>query len=69
MRSVLWRFWHYENLNGDVTVDSFPFFTYDAKTNGYSKVAVLGRLFRNEVDPVKGRSVDVLFVPCWRDRD
>ncbi len=67
MKSILWRFWHYEKLNGDVTVDSFPFFTYDSKTNGYSKTSLLWRLFRNEYDPKEDkRKVDVLFVPVWR---
>ena len=67
MKSILWRFWHYEKLNGDVTVDSFPFFAYDSKTNGYSKTSLCWRLFRNEYDPKEGkRKVDVLFVPVWR---
>ena len=67
MKSILWRFWHYEKLNGDVTVDSFPFFTYDSKTNGFSKTSLLWRLFRNEYDPkTDKRSVDFLFVPVWR---
>lgn len=67
MKSILWRFWHYEKLNGDVTVDSFPFFTYDSKTNGFSKTSLLWRLFRNEYDPKEDkRSVDVLFIPVWR---
>ena len=67
MMSLLWRFWHYENLNGDVSVDSFPFFTYDSKTDGYSKTSLMWRLFRNEYDPkTKRRSVDFLFIPVWR---
>ena len=67
MKSILWRFWHYEKLNGDVTVDSFPFFTYDSKTNGFSKTSLLWRLFRNEYDPkTDRRSVDFLFIPVWR---
>ena len=67
MKSILWRFWHYEKLNGDVTVDSFPFFTYDSKTNGYSKTSLCWRLFRNEYDPkTDKRSVDFLFIPVWR---
>ena len=67
MKSILWRFWHYEKLNGNVTVDSFPFFTYDSKTNGYSKTSLCWRLFRNEYDPkTDKRSVDFLFVPVWR---
>ena len=67
MKSILWRFWHYERLNGDVTVDSFPFFTYDSKTNGFSKTSLCWRLFRNEYDPREDkRKVDVLFIPVWR---
>ena len=67
MKSILWRFWHYERLNGDVSVDSVPFFTYDSKTNGYSKTSLCWRLFRNEYDPkTNQRSVDFLFIPIWR---
>ena len=67
MKSILWRFWHYEKLDGNVTVDSFPFFTYDSKTNGYSKTSLCWRLFRNEYDPKEDkRKVDVLFIPVWR---
>jgi len=65
-KSLLWRLWHYEKLRGDVSVDAFPFFTYDAKKDGRSKTALLWRLFRNEWDPEKGRSVDLFFIPIWR---
>jgi len=65
-KSILWRFWHYERKNGDVAVDSFPFFTYDSKRNGYSKTSLLWRLFRYERDPKSGTSVDILFIPVWR---
>ena len=66
-KSILWRFWHYENTDGNVSVDSFPFFTYDSKTNGYSKTSLLWRLFRNEYDPkTDRRSIDFLFIPIWR---
>ena len=66
-KSILWRFWHYENTDGNVSVDSFPFFTYDSKTDGYSKTSLLWRLFRNEYDPKSDRrSVDFLFIPVWR---
>jgi len=65
-KSVLWCFWHYEMKDGNVSVDSFPFFTYDAKKDGYEKTSLLWRLFRNEYDPKEGRKVDVLFVPVWR---
>lgn len=66
-KSILWRAWHYENDNGNVSVDAVPFFTYDSKTNGYSKTSLCWRLFRNEYDPkTDRRSVDFLFVPIWR---
>ena len=65
-RALLWRFWHWEELNGDVSVDVFPGFTYDSKTNGYSKTSFLWRFFRWENDPEKGKKVDLLFIPVWR---
>ena len=64
--SVLWRFWHWEDENGNVSLDVFPGFTYDSKTNGYSKTSFLWRFFRYENDPEKGKKVDVLFIPTWR---
>ena len=63
---ILWKLWDWERRDDDVTLDVFPFFTYDAKTSGYSKVSFLWRLFRNEYDPAKGRAVDILFIPVWR---
>ena len=63
---VLWRLWDWEEKNGDVTLDIFPGFTYDSKTNGYSKTSFLWRFFRYENDPEKGTSVDLLFIPVWR---
>ena len=65
-RALLWRFWHWEELNGDVSLDVFPGFTYDSKTNGYSKTSFLWRFFRYENDPAKGEKVDLLFIPVWR---
>jgi hypothetical protein len=64
--TVLWRFWHWEEENGNVSLDVFPGFTYDSKTNGYSKTSFLWRFFRYENDPEKGKKVDVLFIPTWR---
>lgn len=65
-KSLLWRLWHSESRDGDVSIDVFPFFTYDGKRSGYSKTSLLWRLFRNEYDPEKGREVDFLFIPVWR---
>ena len=63
---VLWKLWDWEEENGDVALDVFPGFTYDSKTNGYSKTSFLWRFFRYENDPEKGKKVDLLFVPVWR---
>ena len=64
--SVLWRLWHWEDENGNVALDVFPGFTYDSKTNGYSKTSFLWRFFRYENDPEKGTSADFLFIPIMR---
>ena len=63
---VLWKLWDREERNGDVTVDAFPGFTYDAKTNGYSKTSFLWRFFRYENDPATGTKLDLLFLPIVR---
>lgn len=63
---VLWKLWDREEKNGNVTVDAFPGFTYDSKTNGYSKTSFLWRFFRYENDPAVGKKVDLFFIPVWR---
>ncbi|MGO8839266.1 MAG: hypothetical protein ACLQQ0_17775, partial [Limisphaerales bacterium] len=63
---VLWRLWHYERLNGNVSVDVFPSFTYDHKTDGFKKISFLWRGFRYECAPDGKRKLDVLFVPLKR---
>ena len=63
---VLWRLWDWEEKNGDVSLDVFPGFTYDSKTNGYAKTSFLWRFFRYENDPEKGTAADFLFIPIWR---
>jgi hypothetical protein len=63
---VLWWLWHYERLNGNVSVDVFPSFTYDRKTDGFKKVSFLWRGFRYERAPDGNRKLDVLFVPLKR---
>jgi len=65
-RRVLWRFWHYERLNGEVSVDSFPFITYDRKPDGFRKTSFAWRVFRYETHPDGSRKLDLLFVPLWR---
>ena len=63
---VLWRLWDWEEKNGDVSLDVFPGFTYDSKTNGYAKTSFLWRFFRYESDPDEGKKVDLFFIPLWR---
>ena len=63
---VLWKLWDWEEVNGEVTLDVFPGFTYDSKKNGYSKTSFLWRFFRHEYHPEKGRAIDLLFIPIWR---
>ena len=63
---VLWKLWDWEERDGNVSLDVFPGFTYDSKTNGYTKTSFLWRLFRYENDPQAGLSVDMLFLPVWR---
>jgi hypothetical protein len=62
---VLWRLWHYERENGNVSVDVFPAITYDKKPDGFKKISFLWRLYRYEKGP-KGKKLDLLFVPLIR---
>ena len=64
--NVLWKLWDWEEKNGGVRLDVFPFFTYDARSDGYSKTSFLWRFFRYERDPAGGTAVDFLFIPVWR---
>ena len=63
---VLWRLWHYERLNGNVSVDVFPAFTYDHKTDGFRKASFLWRVFRFERAPEGNSKLDILFIPLKR---
>jgi len=65
-RRILWRVWHYERLNGDVSVDALPFITYDRKTDGFKRVSFLGRVFRYQKNADGGKSLDLLFLPLRR---
>ena len=64
--SILWKIWHRVEKDGDVSVDMFPGFTYDAHKDGYRKTSFLWRFFRSEHDPKKGDSLDFLFLPIVR---
>ena len=64
---ALFYIWDWaKKKNGDIALDVFPYFTYDSKTNGYSKTSFLWRFFRYENDPENGKKVDILFIPVWR---
>ena len=65
-RRILWRVWHYEKLNGHVSVDSLPFITYDSRPDGFRKLTFLWRGLRYEKDPQTGTKLDVLFLPIRR---
>lgn len=62
---VLWRLWHYERSNGDVSVDIFPAITYDHKTDGCRQASFLWRGFRYRHDR-NGTDLDLLFLPVRR---
>jgi hypothetical protein len=63
---VLGYFWHYERLNGDVSVDLFPGITYDRKTDGFKQYSWLWRFFRYQRDKDGGHKFDLLFLPLVR---
>jgi hypothetical protein len=64
-RRVLWRVYHYEKDNEDISVDVFPGITYDRKENGYKKFSFLYRLFAYE-NTGERTKVHVLFIPVKR---
>lgn len=66
-RRVLWRVWHYERRNGDVSVDLFPFITHDTHADGFRKTSFLWRVYRYERAPDGKTALDLLFVPLIRD--
>ena len=63
---VLWRAMHYESLDGDRSLDLFPFVTWDRKKDGSRHVSFFWRLFRAERRADGGRKLDVLFIPIVR---
>jgi hypothetical protein len=63
---VLWRLYHYERSNGDVSIDLFPGGTYDKKADGAKKVSFLWHLFRYERAANGAKKLDLLFLPVMR---
>lgn len=66
-KRVLWHVWHYENMNGDVSMDLLPGIAYDRKKDGFHQFSILWRLFRWQRDAEGKRKLDLLFVPLIRD--
>ena len=64
---VLWRLWHYERANNDVSVDVFPSITYDRRGDTFRKTSFLWRFFRYEHGP-DGKKMDLLFLPVVRTK-
>lgn len=66
-RRILWRLWHYEKRNGNVSVDLFPFITRDTRTDGFRKTSFIWRFYRYERAPDGKVARDLFFIPVWRD--
>ena len=66
---VLFRVWHYERLNDDVSVDVFPAIGYDKRADGSWQFSFLWRLFRWGHQTGRGTDLDLLFIPLSRARD
>ena len=66
LRSVLWRVVRYEKTGEDVSLDVFPFITYDARPAGkLAQFSVFWRLFRKRTEG--GRTtLDVFGIPVRR---
>lgn len=64
-KRVLWRLYHYERRNQDVSVDIFPAITYDRTKDGFLRWAFLWRAFRYERSP-EGKKLDLLYIPLMR---
>jgi len=66
---VLWRLVDYEKYGEDVSLDVFPFVTYDKiPKEEISQFSVLWRLFRWREEKEK-RMLDILFIPIRREEN
>lgn len=66
-KRVLWRLYHYEKLDGDVSVDVFPFITYDRRKDGNKHFSFMWRLFSYQKKK-DGLKVHVLFIPFGKGK-
>ena len=67
-KRLLWRVWHYERLNGDVSVDALPAITWDRKKDGYHKFSFLWHFVRWERDAQGRHKFDLFFIPLMRQK-
>ncbi len=66
---VLWRLVDYEKYGENVSLDVFPFVTYDkVPEEEISQFSVLWRLFRRREEKDK-RALDILFIPIIREEN
>ena len=65
-RSILWRVMRYEKTGEDVSLDVFPFITYDARpAEKLTQFSVFWRLYRKRTEGDK-TALDVLGIPVRR---
>jgi hypothetical protein len=65
-RSILWRVMRYEKTGEDVSLDVFPFITYDARSaEKLTQFSVFWRLYRKRTEGGK-TALDVLGIPVRR---
>lgn len=65
---VLGKLWDRKEENGRVTIDAFPAFSYERKSNGSTMTSFLWRFYRYGVDMEKGITLDLFFIPICRPR-
>ncbi len=65
---ILWRVMHYDQLDGDESLDVFPFITWGRKKDGYWKASFLWRFYRNERKADGTRALDLLFIPILHSK-
>lgn len=63
---LLWRFWHYERLGEDRTLDFFPGFSWDSREDGSCRASFLWRFFRYERKAGRKADLDLLYIPIFR---
>lgn len=66
--SILGKLWERKEEYGRVTVDAFPAFSYEKKSDGSTMTSFLWRFYRYGVDMEKGITLDLFFIPICRPR-